>query len=254
VDIYGNERSRVLDLTGTLSELVDLMLTAPSAETLLDDLARLAAGVIAPAAACSVTLRHDSRPQTVASSDALAAQADEAQYVGDEGPCLQALRTGEVVGVPDLVTEHRWDTYRPHALGCGIRSSLSLPLNVEGDTRGALNLYATVPDAFGNGGRQRAEVFAAQASAALTVVARHARQTEMTAQLRSALASRTVIDQALGIIMDQQRCGADRAFELLRSASQHQNRKLREIAKEIVRAVGGEEPRPGPFHEPSPAD
>jgi AmiR/NasT family two-component response regulator len=77
-----------------------------------------------------------------------------------------------------------------------------------------------------------------------------ARDAALTDQLRDALASRSVIDQALGILMDQQRCDADQAFELLRNASQHRNRILRDAAADIVRAVSGREPHPGPFPEP----
>ncbi|MGH3366859.1 MAG: GAF domain-containing protein [Nocardioidaceae bacterium] len=109
-------------------------------------------------------------PLTVASSDALATQLDEVQYGEDKGPCLHALRTGEVTVVTDLATEQRWAPYPAHALALGIRSSLSLPLTVNGDTRGALNLYGNEPDVFGAAERHLGEVFALQASAAMTVV------------------------------------------------------------------------------------
>jgi GAF domain-containing protein len=239
------------DLADALTELVDLLLSTPDVDDLFADVARLAARVVTPTASCGVTVRRDSRPVTAAASDDLAAQVDEVQYSEGEGPCLDALHIGKVVTVTDLAVEERWPGYRPRAMDHGVRSSLSLPLTADGDVRGALNLYSPAPAAFVNGSRQRAKKFAEQASAALTVAVRQAKQTELTIQLRNALASRTVIDQAIGILMDQQRCNADGAFELLRSASQHQNRKLRDLAADIVRAVGGGEPRAGPFREPS---
>jgi GAF domain-containing protein len=239
----------VLDLAEALAELGHLMLAIPSVEAMLGDVARLSAGVIRPPAACGITLQRDHQPFTAAATDPLAAHADELQYGEDQGPCLQSLRSGQVVSVPDLTTEHRWGTYPARALSYGVRSSLSLPLTVDGDTRGALNLHATVPGAFGDAERQRAELFAAQASAALTVVVRQTRQLELSAQLREALASRSVIDQAIGILMAQQHCDAELAFTLLRGASQHQNRKLRDVATEIVVAVGGGAPRPSPFND-----
>ena len=107
-------------------------------------------------------------------------------------------------------------------------------------------------DAFGEGPQQRAELFAGQASAVLTVVTRQAREVELSGQLRGALASRAVIDQAIGIVMAEDRCDAAHAFDVLRQASQHQNRKLREIAVDIVTAVGGGPPPQTPaFHDPS---
>lgn len=56
-----------------------------------------------------------------------------------------------------------------------------------------------------------------------------------------------MIDQALGVLMAQQRCGQARAFALLRNASQRRNIKLRELAREIVTSVSGEPPAPPPF-------
>lgn len=58
--------------------------------------------------------------------------------------------------------------------------------------------------------------------------------------------SSSVIDQAVGILMGQQRCNAATAFDLLRQASQNRNRKLRDIAAEIITNVSGEPPQPRP--------
>jgi AmiR/NasT family two-component response regulator len=96
--------------------------------------------------------------------------------------------------------------------------------------------------------RQILAVFAAQAAAALAMVLRQARQGEISAQLEQALASRTTIDQALGILMGQQRCTAEHAFALLKARSQNANRKIRDVAEDIVRRVWGEPAQPGrPF-------
>jgi AmiR/NasT family two-component response regulator len=63
-----------------------------------------------------------------------------------------------------------------------------------------------------------------------------------TRAAQAALASRAVIDQALGVIMTQQRCSPDEAFDLLRGISQNRNVKVREVAVEIVTAVSGRLP------------
>lgn len=226
------------------------MLATRSVDEVLEELARHAVTVISPEAACGITLRRDRKPLTVASTDPLADQVDEVQYGEDQGPCLQTLSTGEVVSVADLTKEQRWPGYRVRALEYGVRSSLSLPLIIDGASRGAMNIYALIPEAFGFEARRRAEIFAAQASVTLTVLLRHAHQTELTDQLRDALASRSVIDQALGIVMNEQRCDADRAFDLLRTISQRRNRKLRDVATEMVAAVSGSSPKPSPFRDP----
>lgn len=239
------------DLATALGELANLMMATPTVSGLLDELCFLAAGVLAPPASCGITMRQDHLPLTVASSDPLAAHMDEVQYGEDQGPCLQTLRTGQVTVVEDLAHEDRWGSYVAHALGYGARSSLSLPLVVNGHSRGAMNIYARLPRAFGAEERQHAEIFATQASAALTVVTRQAQQTQLTDQLREALAARAVIDQALGIVMAQQHCDHDAAFTILRSSSQHQNRKLRDVAAEIVEAITGRPPGTTRFNEPT---
>jgi len=189
---------------------------------------------------CGLTMRRDNTPLTVVSSDARAAAVDEVQYGLDQGPCLQTLATGQAVSVPDLLAERRWDGYPAHALAHGVGSSLSLPLTTGQGTGGALNLYATAPHVLmGSATHERATAFAAQGSAVLTVALRQAEQIQFTEQLQQALTSRSVIDQAIGIIMGQQRCDAAAAFAVLRAASQGRNRKLRDIAVDLVTSVGG---------------
>lgn len=246
-----NRPSESGDLAAAMSELANLMTTTSTLHELLGELARLATGVVSPRASCGITIQQDAMPLTVVSSDARAAHADEVQYGQGEGPCLETARTGTPTVVKDLAREDRWPSYRPRALAFGVRSSLSLPLTVNGDARGALNLYSATESAFGQEQRQAAEIFAIQASMVLTVAVRQAQQTKLTDQLREALATRAVIDQALGIVMAQQRCDRDSAFAILRQASQNQNRKLRAIAADIVEAVSGRPPDSTPFNEPN---
>lgn len=226
--------------------LLTLLVDAPEIDAFLDDVVRLAADVVKPARACGVTLRRDGEAVTVAASDPFALRVDEIQYGADEGPCLDSLRTGRFVPVDDLEAEERWDEYRPHALATGLRSSLSLPLAVAGRTAGALNLYSLEARAFDDDARAHAAAFAAQCAAALTVTIRMADQSRLHEQLAEAMASRSIIDQALGILMSQQRCTAAQAFDLLRQASQHRNRKLRDVAADLIANLTGQQPEPPP--------
>ncbi|HWG99888.1 MAG TPA: GAF and ANTAR domain-containing protein [Pilimelia sp.] len=234
------------DLATTYGRLLTLLADSPEIDAFLDEVVHLAADVVTPAAGGGITLRRDGAAVTVATSHPLAAEADEIQYGADEGPCLTSLRTGEVVRVDDLTAESRWDRYRPHAVARGVLSSLSLPLAVAGHTAGAMNLYSRQRDAFTGPVRAHAAAFAAQCAAALTVALRMADDGERHRQLVEAMAGRSVIDQALGILMAQQRCTASAAFDLLRRASQRRNRRLREIAADVIRNVTGEAPEPPP--------
>ena len=236
---------------GAVPELAGLLLSTRSVEGFLDDLAAAAAASSPVPMSCGITLAQQRRPTTVASSDALARSVDEGQYGTGQGPCLQALHDGQVVEVADFAAERRWGTYPAYALAFGVRSSLSVPLVADDLAVGALNLYAGATGVFDDAERARVQALAAQCSAVLSVVLRQARQVELTEQLRDALASRSIIDQAVGIIMGQQRCAATQAFAVLRTASQHRNRKLRDIAADVITSTSGQRPEPVTFHDPA---
>jgi GAF domain-containing protein len=144
----------------------------------------------------------------------------------------------------DLTTDPRWDNYRINALAQGVRSSISLPLIVDDTPVGALNVYTDSPRDFSAEDIRTAQAFAAQASAALALVMRYSEQLVLEEQLRNALSSRAVIDQALGIVMGQQRCDAAEAFNVLRRASQERHIKLADIAAQMITAVTGKPPVP----------
>ena len=229
-----------------LSNLHSLLLGGPTVEDFLVQLARLAARVVEPPASCGITTRYGTRPHSIATSDERAALIDEQQYGNGDGPCLESLRTGRVVEVQDQRTDDRWGVYGEHAVRLGVLCSLSFPLVVEDRTTGAMNLYGyDRPNTFSEDDKQRAEVFAAQASTALTLALRFAQHNEVTEQLEAALESRTVIDQAIGVLMAQQRCDADTAFDLLRKHSQNNNRKLRDVAAGLIFQVTGRPPVQG---------
>jgi GAF domain-containing protein len=224
------------------AELQQLLLATEDIRGFLDELAALTVRVLPGDLSCGITMRRDHQAITVASSDSRASQVDEIQYGHHQGPCLHSLATGEVVLVDDLADDQRWGDYQMPALGHGVRSSLSLPLRAGGQVIGALNIYSSQPHAFGAPEQLLAGGFADEASRALSLAVRMAERTEMSQHLQTALASRAVIDQALGILMGQNRCPAAEAFDILRTASQNRNVKLRDIAVQIVTAVSGQPP------------
>ncbi|PWW20906.1 ANTAR domain-containing protein [Geodermatophilus normandii] len=200
----------------------------------LDSLVRWAVERTPGAEACGLTLEQTGGPRTVTYSGELAARGDERQYELDDGPCLQSLRTGRVVRVPDMAREQRWGRYPRRALDAGVHASLSFPLTVGTRGRGALNLYASRPDAFTDADERLGRSWAAQASGALSVAWRMAAGEETVDNLTQAVTTRQEIGQAVGLLMAQRRCTADEAFALLKGASQRSNEKLREVAQRIV--------------------
>lgn len=224
-------------LGAALSELAGLLLSTDSFEQLLQGVAELSVKTIEPVKTCGITLSQDDRVITAASADALACQLDEQQYEYESGPCLEALATGAVVDAGDLVTEQRWNGYPTIAMAHGILSILSIPLIVDSKPVGVLNLYARTPRAFSAVDRQLAGLLAGQAAIAITAALRHYDEVTLADHLRIALSSRSVIDQAIGIVMAQRRCDPDTAFATLRTISQRRNVKLRTVAAELVDAI-----------------
>jgi GAF domain-containing protein len=229
--------------------LHEALVSTDSVEQFLHEMAVLAARLVGGGLSCGMTMRSAGRPVTVACSDPVAAQVDAVQYELGNGPCLHAMRDGHVVRIEDTTDKSRWPEFERRAASHGIRSCLALPLRSQGRRVGALNLYARDASAFGAAEARRAADFAENASGALTLAIRLASYAALVEQLRSSLTSRTVIDQALGIVMAREGCTQDRAFAILRSASQNSNVKLRDIASAVVTSVSGEPPQPPPAFE-----
>lgn len=243
------------DLWHSIADLSSLLLTEESLETTLRRVADLAVRSIVGCHAVGVTLFEDGTPSTRAATGGLVYEVDKYQYEINEGPCLQAARDRRSYEIQDMSTEGRWPRFCQHATERGIRSSLSLPLTVRGKTLGALNLYSRTPGTLSDPERETALLFASQAAVALANAQTYAASVRLATQLGEALGSRAVIDQAKGIVMAHNHCDEKEAFELLRVASQTKNRKLRDIAQDIVNTTitGNEPPIPPsavPYHPP----
>lgn len=222
-------------------------------EQFLHELAMVAARLIPGTLVCGITVQRDGSPSTAACSDPLAADVDDIQYRLGDGPCLRAIQEGTVTIMDDTAGHSRWPKFAAEAESRGIRSCLAVPLTTDGAPIGALNIYARQPSAFGPAQVRRAENLAGYASGALALAVRLASYSALTGQLRASLASRAIIDQALGVIMAQERCTQAQAMVILRTASQNRNVKLRDVASAVVASVSGEPPQPpSPFEDGLP--
>jgi GAF domain-containing protein len=133
--------------------------------------------------------------------------------------------------IDDLATDERWPTFGRRAFDeTGVRSMLSFRLFVQADTLGALNLYSRHPSAFDDHSCAIGTVLAAHAAIAMSAAREHTRAD----QLEDALRSSREIGTAVGVLMGRGRVTQDEAFAMLRRASQHLHRKLRDVAVEVV--------------------
>ena len=157
---------------------------------------------------------------TLEASDADAAEIDTVQYL-DGGPCLAGAHDGEVleVAVGDITDEHAWHMFARITAAKGIGSSLTLPVEIHGDTLGSINLYASTSDAFT--GRHEALAGALGASALDAIAnADLTFSTRLEAQLApERYADQDDIDIAIGVICTLQKVDSTLARERLRMAA-----------------------------------
>lgn len=190
---------------------------------------------------CSFILDCPERPVTIAGSHALVVQRDEAAHHVD-GPCLNALQSGEHVIVGDVAAQTQWPAYRDAVTPLGVRSVMSIPVWLAHAANAVMNFYSTSPDAFDDMTVETGTALATQAAQALLLAPRMIDDGHHAKGLHGVLQSRTTIDLAVGIIMGRSNCGQQVAFEILRSESNNCNVALQDVATDIVTPMGAGPP------------
>ena len=219
---------------GDLSKLLEL--EEELARTLqrgIDQVVRAIPG----AEMASVSVLRGDTAETVASSSDRVLVIDADQYAAGEGPCLEAARSGETVRVGVEQATRRWPDFARSARKAGIESYLSAPLLIDEKFAGSLNLYSEQPHGFGDLDEALLRLYVTAATAAIVNARRYAEARRLAGQLRQALDSRAVIDQARGVLMARRGITAEQAFTELSRESQTTNVKLREVAARLVEAA-----------------
>jgi GAF domain-containing protein len=226
------------DLALALTELSGVLLTDEGLERTLQRVAQLACRTMPGCTAAGVTLvASDGTPETAAFTHDVVLEVDRRQYAVGDGPCIDALRERRINSSGFAEAQRRWPEFTRQAVQVGFRSFLAAPLIANDEAIGALNLYSGSADGFEELDDALIGLFSGQASVALANARLYRSARTLSEQLQEALDSRAVIEQAKGILMAQERVDADTAFALLRQRSQNSNRKLRDVAREVVDGV-----------------
>ena len=153
----------------------------------------------------------------------------------DEGPCLDAYRTGLAVH-GDLSNDAKalWPSFAPHAREVGFESVTALPMRLRTEVIGALNLFSTTPEPLSAEDRLVAQALADIATIGILQERALNNAHVVTSQLEAALESRIVIEQAKGIVAESNHVSIDTAFTLLRSYARTHNRRLSQVVQEII--------------------
>jgi transcriptional regulator with GAF, ATPase, and Fis domain len=232
------------DLRAGIGELAGLVSGSMGMPELLAEVSTFAVLAIPGADGAGVTLlrvdRVDNMVEALAASAAFVAEIDHIQYVTlKEGPCITAALERRTVRSGSLGGEKMWPRFGPRAGRMGVHSALSLPLMLSDQAIGAINVYARGKDVFDEHAAELGELFAKPAAVAVHNAQILAHALALTAQLQTALSTRPVIDQAIGLIRGRSGRSAEDAFTQLRAISQAEHRKLAEVAQRIVdEAVG----------------
>jgi len=234
-----NAPADVADLQASLGDLAGLVAGSRGLDELLAQVATFAARAIPGAEGAGVTLLRvdgaEHRVEALAASHPFVAEIDEIQYVTvKEGPCITAALERRTVRSGSLGGESMWPRFGPRVGRLGVHSALSLPLLLPDQTVGAINVYARGKDVFDAHAAHLGEMFASPAAVAVHNAQLLARAQELAQQLQTALSTRPLIDQAIGVMRARTGDTAEEAFARLRALSQTEHVKLADIAARIV--------------------
>src|SRR6201999_661563 len=172
--------------------------------------------------------------RSVAASDDRFAHLEDLQIRHQEGPCIEAFDTKELVGVTDLEQEERWPLFSKAAVQREVRAVLASPLPYNQGAVGVVAVLSEQSRPWSPANELALLAFTDLAALLIASIIQGEQQSELAGQLQGALGSRHVIEQAKGILMGTQGISARAAYQQLRSQARSQRRKLATVCAEVV--------------------
>ena len=232
----GRERDREQLLAETFVVLADTLVDDYDVVDLLHQLVDACVNLLGVTAAGLLLDDQRGNLAVVASSNEETRLLEVLQLQSDAGPCLDCVRSGGPVSVDDLdVEQRRWPVFAAAALSAGFRSVAAVPLRLRTETIGALNMFQADSHPMPLNDRRLAQALADVATIGILQRRSTHRSAMMAEQLQHALNSRIVIEQAKGVLAERNSVDMDAAFTALRRYARNHNRKLSELAMDVVR-------------------
>jgi GAF domain-containing protein len=175
--------------------------------------------------------------QLVAASTEQARVVELFQIQSDEGPCLDAYRSGQPVLVPDLTggeATERWPRFTASASEMGFAAVHAIPMRLRDQVIGTLNLFGSAPQGLDPGVARAAQALVDVATIGILQERATREQGVVAGQLQVALNSRVIIEQAKGILAERMRVTPDQAFIVLRAYSRNHNHPLTQLADDVI--------------------
>ncbi|HEY3529716.1 MAG TPA: ANTAR domain-containing protein [Nocardioides sp.] len=226
-------------LADALVKLFTLSATWSDPRDVLQHTAYVVSEALGGNVSVSVVLGPPSAPTGVASSSSEAQDLDGWQLASGTGPVHAAYDAGRTIVSADVHRDPRWKPPPVPAFAAGLVSAAALPLGHGDEVEGVLAVYLpnvleATPELV-----ERAEILAASVSSVLQEMGLRNHLEALGDDMHSALASRSMIEQAKGIVMAAKHCTADEAFQHLVRLSNTSHLKLRDVASQVVQGAGG---------------
>ena len=167
-------------------------------------------------------------------SDDASLAFEQVQEESSEGPCVESLLNDKVVAVADIAVDPRWPHVTEAVLDMGVNAVLGVPVHLDGENVGALNVYLREPHEWTDDEIGAVAAFANVLRQLLSVAVLGNRNEDIVQQLQSALDTRVVIERAVGLVMGRREVDAVVAFNVLRTAARSERRRVYEVALEVL--------------------
>jgi GAF domain-containing protein len=172
--------------------------------------------------------------RSVAASDARLAHLEQLQIEHQEGPCIDAFETKQLVGVEDLADDHRWPVFSDAAIARQVRAVLASPIPYNQYAVGVVAVLSEQSRPWSPEGELALLAFTDLAALLIASMIMGEEQSEMAAQLQGALNSRQIIEQAKGVLIGTRGISARAAYEQLRAQARAERRKLAVVCADVV--------------------
>lgn len=233
-----DNQPHLIEIVAALREITARITSASGLPEAVDELLKVTTDVLPGHVQSGITVIGEGEPATFAAAGLPPELLNEARHAEGDGPCMEAIRTRDVVISNDLTGERRWPTWSRLAVRSGVHSVLSYPFDVDTLTLAALNLYSDRPDAFTGDVPVLAMVVADHASLLLRARLRQVSQDELLSQVSEVTAGDAAIERAIGIVMAQRGCPPDQALRHLHDAATNLGVALPVVADRLVNTVG----------------
>ena len=226
-----------VELSPALRQMAGLVLSQESVDTAVQLVTTLAVTTMPGTLGAGVTLVDALGKRSKAASSQAVEQADALQYEFDDGPCLTAWRSRQLVRIDDTTTDSRWPSWTSAVSAVGVRSVVSAPLVVADESIGAIKVYSDQPANYDKFAEQVMILFAEQAAILLANTQSLQEARHLSRQLTDALGSRDAIGRATGVLLAQGAADERAAFTVLTETARRSGRTVGQVASDLLTAV-----------------